>query len=321
MSSSPIENFSSGGASLNSQPLRLLLLEDKSFDGLLFNDLLMQHAPHQFQVVHVASLREALEQVRATPFDLIVTDLNVTDSHGLNTFISIKQSAPDLPIIVLSGLDNREIALMSVQAGGQDYLVKGQFEGAALVRSIYYAIERNRMQNELWQLSLTDALTGLFNRRGFLLLAREQFKLAQRSNKAFVLFFCDMDGLKQINDNFGHLEGDRALVETAHILRDSFRDSDILSRWGGDEFCALAVQATTDGADLISTRLRHKLEQHNSEHGRPYRLALTVGFSHLNSKTSKSLEEVLDQADRNMYEKKRLDKTLMPFDRVAQLSV
>jgi diguanylate cyclase (GGDEF)-like protein len=98
---------------------------------------------------------------------------------------------------------------------------------------VRYAIERQRVKVEVFNLSLTDDLTGLHNRRGFLTLAQHQVKVAYRTGKPFLLAFLDLDGLKQINDTFGHQEGNRALVETANILRDSFRQCDILARIGG----------------------------------------------------------------------------------------
>ena len=100
------------------------------------------------------------------------------------------------------------------------------------------------LQSELSSLALTDELTGLYNRRGFICLSEVQLKLARRSGCDMVLFFIDVDGLKQINDSFGHSEGDNALIRTAEVLRMTFRESDVLARIGGDEFGALAIEAS-----------------------------------------------------------------------------
>jgi diguanylate cyclase (GGDEF)-like protein len=114
------------------------------------------------------------------------------------------------------------------------------------------------MQSTLRQLTLVDDLTGLYNRRGFLTLASHQLQLARRSERAFALIFGDLDGLKSINDTLGHLHGNRAIEEMAAIFKESFRASDIVSRLGGDEFCALMVNATTRTADLAHARPRER---------------------------------------------------------------
>ena len=111
------------------------------------------------------------------------------------------------------------------------------------------AIERKRMEEEIRSLSLTDELTGLYNRRGFTLLAEQEVKLAHRMNRTMLLFFCDVDNLKGINDTHGHAQGDLALKEVSAILKETFREADILARLGGDEFVVLAVDASLESAE------------------------------------------------------------------------
>jgi diguanylate cyclase (GGDEF)-like protein len=127
--------------------------------------------------------------------------------------------------------------------------------------------------------------------------------LTKRSHKSMMLFFGDLDELKTINDTLGHSEGDQALIDTANILRKTFRETDILARIGGDEFVALI----TEPADtkVILRRLHQNLEHHNNTKSRPYRIELSVGIAHYNPLFPSSIEELVHHADLSMYEDKR----------------
>jgi diguanylate cyclase (GGDEF)-like protein/PAS domain S-box-containing protein len=159
---------------------------------------------------------------------------------------------------------------------------------------------------ELENLSLIDDLTGLHNRRGFLTLAEHRIKLAVRTGEPFSIVFVDLDGLKQINDSWGHEEGDRALGETANVLRSSFRASDILARIGGDEFAVFVSEADETS---IAGRIRGYLHDLNLKPGRSYALSLSLGVvlgaSAENSAASNDIGALLGQADALMYREKR----------------
>lgn len=171
--------------------------------------------------------------------------------------------------------------------------------------------ERKRMEEEIHALSLTDELTQLFNRRGFETLAEHQLKTASRLKKRVFLLFMDVDGLKSINDTFGHKQGDKALVELAGILQKSFRDSDIVARWGGDEFVLMAMETARIDPVALKDRLAEKLEFYNSRGGgqRDFRLSVSVGVSTFDPEYPSTTEDLVVQADRAMYLDKRAKKT------------
>ncbi len=162
-----------------------------------------------------------------------------------------------------------------------------------------------RMEDELRKLSLTDELTGLYNRRGFLTLAIQQLKMASRFHGKVCLLYIDLDKLKMINDKFGHKEGDTALIETANVLRQTFRESDILARIGGDEFAVLAI-GTTESCDDMVNRLNNALKVINASSSRKYTLSLSIGTAYCSPQNSLSIEELMIQADQDMYKKKKL---------------
>ncbi len=162
-----------------------------------------------------------------------------------------------------------------------------------------------RQADELRALSLVDELTGLYNRRGFLTLATQQFKQCDRTMRSALVVFVDLDGMKRINDELGHEFGDQALVETATVLRACFRYSDVIARLGGDEFVVLAVDADPSSHEMISARLYEKLAELNAAEGRPFQLGFSIGVADYNPTESEMIEEVLARADAIMYEQKR----------------
>jgi diguanylate cyclase (GGDEF)-like protein len=167
------------------------------------------------------------------------------------------------------------------------------------------SIERKRMAEEIRSLSLTDELTGLHNRRGFSLLAEHEVKLARRMKRKMLLIFCDLDGLKMINDGLGHAEGDLALKEVSTILRGSMRGTDILARLGGDEFVVLAVDASMESAEIATNRIQAALEKRNEQTDRSYPLSLSMGVACFDPETPCALSELIAQADGLMYQQKQ----------------
>ena len=165
-----------------------------------------------------------------------------------------------------------------------------------------------RSEQELHARSLKDELTNLHNRRGFMLLAEQQIRLAERSRVGLWLLFADLDSLKWINDELGHVEGDQALVDTAEILRRTFRGSDVVARFAGDEFAVLATTKSRLDTGWASHRLHAEVEKFNGTVTRPYRLSLSWGFAYREPGNSFDLNEMIRQADRRMYETKRRAK-------------
>jgi two-component system cell cycle response regulator len=165
--------------------------------------------------------------------------------------------------------------------------------------------EKEQLLAEVRNLTLRDELTGLYNRRGFLTLATQHLKFARRTKRGCWLIVVDMDDFKQINDTFGHPEGDQALVTTAGILTRSFRESDMIARLGGDEFTVLAVHADDDSASTITKRLAETLSQCNAQTDRGYTLAFSVGVVRFDPTSPCSIEELFTRADEALYAQKR----------------
>jgi diguanylate cyclase (GGDEF)-like protein len=173
-----------------------------------------------------------------------------------------------------------------------------------LQRTVLCAVKQSLLDRELRSLALTDDLTGFYNRRAFLALATQQLRVAIRTGQGLLLFFADVDYLKEINDTCGHREGDLALVHTANALEKTFRSSDILARLGGDEFAVFALETSSQNEDVILRRLEKNLKASNAGETR-YELSLSIGAARFDPKNPVSLGELLTQADQSMYKQKR----------------
>lgn len=165
-----------------------------------------------------------------------------------------------------------------------------------------------RRQARLRVLTVTDPLTGLLNRRGFFLLAEHQWQLALRKKSSFLLLYIDIDRFKEINDTFGHKEGDRALQDVAAALRQCFRTTDILARIGGDEF-ALTTDVPPGSPKMLEERLVKAAQQLTNKTGRPYHISMSIGILTCDDfRETLSIVDLLARADALMYEQKREHK-------------
>lgn len=175
----------------------------------------------------------------------------------------------------------------------------------ARVYAMYHDIsDRKRAEEDLKALLLVDELTGLHNRRAFITLSEQALKLATRMGRDVLMIFIDVDHLKHINDTCGHLAGDRALIDTAKVLRESCREADLVARLGGDEFVALMSVDSAQTAEIVCERIQARVETHNRETQRGYRLALSVGATRSRAEGT-MLADLLAQADTALYEQKR----------------
>jgi diguanylate cyclase (GGDEF)-like protein len=173
-----------------------------------------------------------------------------------------------------------------------------------LQRTALCAVKRSLLDRELRSLALTDDLTRLYNRRAFLALAGQQLRVARRNTQGLLVFFADVDNLKEINDTYGHQEGDLALVRTADALEQTFRNSDVIARLGGDEFAVLALEATSENREVILRRLEKNIKGANAGESR-YELSLSIGMSRFDPKHPVSLGKLIASADEAMYEEKK----------------
>ncbi len=295
----------------HSDLIKVLLVEDDPHFAILISEMLKSassrlDAGPAYLVRSVNSFADATTACEEEEFSLALLDLSLPDSQLSETMKRIGELSPHMAVIVLTGHAEEDFGLRAVRSGAQDYLVKGLIDRELLVRSISYSLERQGLQRELRALSLRDELTGLYNRRGLFTLALEQFKSAKRLGNKLFLVFTDMDSFKEVNDNFGHDAGDKALREYAALLMRTFRESDIVSRLGGDEFVVLVANAANEeNLDNILSRLYASLDRLNSVPDRPFSIKVSVGTAIFDPEKPIDIEELIAEADREMYKSKK----------------
>lgn len=286
--------------------IHVLLVEDNPADVRLVEEMLKEGGADDFVLKHVESLQDGLRVLsQGCGNQVILLDLGLPDETGLQTLRRIAPFAEDMSVVVITGLHNEELGLAAIKEGAHDYVIKGQVDGRQLRRILKYAVERHQVQRELRGLSMRDDLTGLHNRRGFLLLAEQQMKVCIRNHSSCLLLFFDLDRLKNINDTLGHAVGSSAIIEAGGVLRSSFRQCDILARLGGDEFVVLAVGTSDSSEAALRAHLKIKFEEVNSQPNRKYPLSFSIGIVPCGASIQSSIEDLLAKADALMYQDKR----------------
>lgn len=285
----------------------LLLVEDNRSQAMIMERML-QEGGIELEVSHVTTLAAALELLGDARVACVVLDLTLPDADRLDGLMEVKNVAPEVPVVVVTADDDSARGVKAVQAGAQDYLIKGGMDSAQLCRSVRYAIERARSDLLLAHRALHDALTGLPNR--ILFLDRLGYALAQseRGDSSVAVFFLDLDGFKGVNDRLGHLAGDALLRGIAGRLLGWVRPGDTVSRFGGDEFTVLVREVTgPDEATEIAERLTEAVRGPLAIEGEEVSLTPSIGIAL--GKGIGRPEELIERADQAMYSAKRREDT------------
>jgi diguanylate cyclase (GGDEF)-like protein len=257
-----------------------------------------------YQCKAAMSASIALELLSKDLFDTTIIDIVLPDMSGFELATKAKKIKPDMAIIIMTGYIDEFSYEDAIESGASDF-IKKPFS----VKELIARIEHAKMHERLHDISLHDELTGLYNRRGFFTLAEHLLKTAKRQQAGLFMLYCDLDGLKVINDALGHQKGDWALIDTANILKETFRDSDIIARIGGDEFVVMPIKTTGDNLEVVINRLQKAVEMDNTKSKREYKLSISIGTAYFDPLSPCTIDELLSQADKLMYEQKRSKQT------------
>lgn len=317
--------------SLHSVPdvatIRVLLVEDDERDAEMVRKILASSATPDFDVDHVQTMAAARELLDDEPFDLVLLDLGLPDTSGLGGLLMVQDLVNEMPFVLLTGRSDENIALAALQHGAEDYLVKGDADRAAILRSIRYSIERHRgvrelarlstelrLANEsLEQLTLLDPLTELLNRRGLQQAISREMENLDREQSDVIVLLIDIDDFKRVNDTFGLSVGDIVLKEIALRLRRCVRAGDYVGRIGGDEF--LVILSRSDRAEVmrIAERTRTVVAATRVNHGEgSLKLTVSIAALLLTSDTP-AVDEVLARAHQLLHQSKTSGKNQITY--------
>jgi len=291
---------------------KVLLIEDNPGDARLIREMIDEDPDAPFSLSCADRLARGLEQLSAGDTELVLLDLSLPDSSGLDTFAKVYAHSPTVPIIVLTGNSDQTVALSAVKSGAQDYLVKGRCDRELLLRSMQYSIERKRYQVQLEYQANYDALTGLPNRN--LLHDRlHQAVQGYRLPRTVAVAFIDLDHFKFVNDSLGHSVGDKLLKGIAERLRAVLREGDTVARLGGDEFVLiLNGQPSEEVIFRAMQRITSAVAQPMTIEGKELIVTCSGGIS-LYPQDGLDVDTLLKNADAAMYRAKEQGRNNCTF--------
>lgn len=297
------------------QIIQVLLIEDNPADALLLREAVREDALSLFEFTVAQSLKSGLTLLHERPFDVVLLDLGLPDSQGLQSFETVHNAFPEKPVVVLSGSNDQRLALEAVQSGAQDYLVKGSTGWEIASRAMRYAIERKRMEERLHYMATHDALTGLPNRQLFHDRLTHAIKLSRRlsSQKSekweLAVMLLDLDNFKSANDRYGHPQGDRLLQAVAEQLKKCVRESDTVARMGGDEFTLIFENVGSEqDAAFLAKKVLAVFDVPFPLAGHEFKVTASIGIS-LYPRDGEDAETLLTHADIAMYRAKQHKNT------------
>jgi len=289
-----------------SEPVtHVLLIEDNPIDILLIRELLSKRKKTVYFVEAVNNLKSGMTFLQKEKPDVILLDLYLPDSQGIKTFETLYGQMLDVPIIVSTAHEDENAALLAVNVGAQDYLLKGNITSALLSRSIKYAIERKKAENKITYLALYDTLTDLPNRRLFFDRLSQSFSRAHRYKTKVGLMFIDLNKFKAINDNYGHEMGDHVLQTVGTRLKYAVRETDTAARLGGDEF-GIILQDIKQESDTkaIAVKIINTIKKDYIVKDYTFNIGASIGISFYPT-DGKDENDLLSRADKAMYRVKK----------------
>lgn len=276
----------------------ILVVDDEVVNLDILSELL-----DRFDVIDVTSGEEALEILSKEKIDLILLDILMPGMDGYEVCRTVKadKSLRHIPIIFITSKNDDLSIEHAYEIGASDYITK-PFRHRELMARIGNALRIQELQEELRLLASIDPMTRLYNRRYFTTMAEKILKLARREQTPLSLAILDIDRFKQINDTYGHLTGDRVITALSEKLMSRYRESDLLCRFGGEEFVILMPNTELDIATLLAERTRKEIEKLQVPYnGGVISMTVSIGVSQVDLENEETLDPVLKRADDALY--------------------
>jgi len=301
---------------MSKKTVRVLLIEDNDHDAEIVKRMLGKYTAVAYKLERVRSTRECLEKLDHGGFDLLLLDYSLPGEDGV-TFLRRLNGTMELPpVIMLTGWGDGRVAAEAMHSGAYDYFPKSSINSQVLAHAIHQALEKyrwsveeRRMREELERLAITDELTAVYNRRYMAQAFERECTRARRYRRDLACLMIDLDDFKSYNDSHGHLVGDIALKQVAATISEYVRETDIVIRFGGEEFVVIMPEAHPDACMLAAERIREAIAGEALSIGDDA-VAMTVSIGVCTSKDNHETEPdtMLACADRSLRQAKQQGK-------------
>jgi two-component system chemotaxis family response regulator WspR len=316
-------------APLPTAPLRLLIVDDSGPDRFLMRTALSHAHEAPYEIFECGNADEAEQLANSQRLDGMLIDIRLPGKDGITLLEQLAKRMEDVAFLVITGQGDEEAAVRALKAGAADYLVKDHVlrHATRLDRAVRDAVygkrlerenhrlmktlrERNleleRLNRQLWEMSHTDSLTGFYNRRFITTRLEEEIARSHRYHLPLSVVLADLDNFKSINDRYGHLVGDEVLKNVGKQFRAGLRDTDLVGRYGGEEFLLILTNTSSEGAGAFCNRLRDSLERSTITTEEKFAIHLTASFGVAGyTFGSETAEDMVRMADQNLYVAKR----------------
>jgi diguanylate cyclase (GGDEF)-like protein len=287
----------------NKKQYKILIVDDTKANI----NILLEHLKNNYRITPVLSGKQALKAIKKLKIDLILLDIMMPEMDGFEV-CEILKSQPetkDIPIIFITAMGDEETIEKAYDIGGIDYITK-PFKPKELLARVKRELHLQELQSKLKFLASTDPMTKLYNRRYFSKVSAHIFDLAKRDKQDLCLVMLDIDKFKNINDTYGHDIGDKVIISLANKLTEYQRKSDVICRFGGEEFIMLLPNTSIDGAKIVAEKLRADVGQSAVLLGNNQELKCTIslGVSQIDMKNETDIKLALKRADDAMYHAK-----------------
>lgn len=285
--------------------INILLIESNNLDAETVREMLTGAMTTPFSLEHHDQLSTSMEYLVGNKPDIILLNLFLSDSQGIDTFSTLHAHSPDIPVIVMLTKKTQEsYGVKAHQLGALNYILLDETNSPLLNRAIQCAVEQYRIMQELRAMSLIDSQTGLYNQQSFYVLGQHYLRLAERTRRGLIHFVIQCNNLDWIKQNLSAEEEKKALSFTACAIKETFRRSDILARIRHNKFAVIALESKRSNIDTIAQRLLNSIRSYNKKTHSAYTLSIEYGSAYYDAQEPFSIAELMSRACKEMYSKR-----------------